>query len=74
MEIGFVSSKERKIVSIVSDLNVAAKTTVAIQTQLDLEDPLTADLLIEGGFPKDNSYFVARILAKAQSTNKNITV
>ena len=74
MEIGFVAPKERKIVSTVSDLNVAAKTTVAIQTQLDLEHPLTTDILIEGGFSKDNSYFVARILTKAQSKNKNITV
>ena len=31
-------------------------------------------ILIEGGFSKDNSYFVARILTKAQSKNKNITV
>ena len=43
MEIGFVAPKERKIVSTVSDLNVAAKTTVAIQTQLDFEHPLTTD-------------------------------
>ena len=74
MEIGFVAPKEQKIVSTVSDLNVAAKTTVAIQTQLDLEHPLTTDILIEGGFSKDNSYFVERIVTKAQSKNKNITV
>ena len=66
--------KERNIVSTVSDLSIDAENTVAIQMQLTSRTLLTSDLLIESGFSKDNSYFVARILAKAQPINKKTTV
>ena len=57
-----------------SDLSIDAKTTIAIQTQLTSGTSLTSDLFIEGGFSKDNSYFVARIITKAQPKNKTSTV
>ena len=57
-----------------SDLSIDAKTTIAIQTQLTSGTSLTSDLFIEGGFSKDNSYFVARIITKAQPKNKKSTV
>ena len=41
---------------------------------MDLEYPINTDILTDGGFSKDNSYFVAGILTKVESTNKNIIV
>ena len=74
IEISFVAPKERNIVSTVSDLSIDAITTVAIQTQLTSRTSLTSELLIGGGFSKDNSYFVVRIITKAQSKKKKISV
>ena len=55
-------------------MSIDAKTTVAIQTQVTSGISLTSDLLIQGGFSKDNSYFIARIITKARPKNKKITV
>ena len=62
VEIDFVAQKERKLVATVTDFNIAARSTVAIQTQLSTDSMISSDMLIEGGFAKDNSYFVTRIL------------
>ena len=74
VEIDFVAPKERKLVATVADLNIAARSTVAIQTQLSTDSMISSDMLIEGGFAKDNSYFVARILTKVRPKTKRTTV
>ena len=66
VELDFVAPKERKLVATVADCNIAARSTVAIQTQLSTDSMISSDMLIEGGFAKDNSYFVAKILTKAR--------
>ena len=69
----FSLPKRKFIVSTVSDVQISAKATVAIQTKL-FDNIENSDLFVEGGFAEDNKLFIARVLNKVRSHNDKVTL
>ena len=69
----FSLPKRKFIVSTVSDVQISAKATVAIQTKL-FDNIENSDLFVEGGFAEDNKLFIARVLTKVRPHNDKVTL
>ena len=70
-DVNFTRPKREQTLSTVADVHILPQTTIAMQTKFaEKELIFSNDLLIEGGFSRDNALFVARILTKARPTGK----
>ena len=71
LEVNFTRPKQEQTLTTVADVQILPKTTVVMQAKfLEHKSIPNNDLLVEGGFSRDNTLFVARILTRARPIGK----